>query len=755
MVSKQWLVVSKQCAGVYYEIDKAHTYSKIIAGVNNAEYSYLDNKILSMNVNGTAVSKASATLNDVTEHGAYTSYSVFINQAINTDVYFKYKGIYKVAYYDFIGAKPKISAISYSDGKFSITTTLQDPTGMSVHQIGPATYIIDYSRFESSDPAICTPKYLEYYAKDVRKPNTQTPKKFAKVLCDNEYQIIKQQWNTTIEVENYWWLDSDHILLLTNDKFIVKEKQVDGGYDDWNGDNWEVLAEYSRTDYLNSEEDTLLCSSVKGNSHAYLYIIKPDRMNTLSVTVYDPLNGMSVDYSCYITFEHVAFDEHIYDETYGNQFILRTYSDILASSVIVDTKFTAVEINGEHWLGIQYDKNLNQWSLRFVGIGYIVHGYGCIGINGYATGGMLPDKYLAIQDDNLAFTGVVHSIDALEAEEDTDIEDLSTFNMFNERIVGDENQQWYISQNLEGIVMSVNLENFSKVVLPLSNSYAQVYSSPSYAKYTVHAFGLQVKQLIDLFSTKQSAQWAQIIKYAMFPVVMYLSPYTNVINYLQQTLGQYAYVHYNSTSNGKRKSFTADDQTVTNAGLTEDESNKHLDTLTMDDLSFDVQHIAQEQSFKDSSWDNVLGIFMSMVISATDYSVANLSVNSLQNQSAVSDIGRKFSQAFSQNIASMSVTGFNMQSTKPMLKSEVTAVKTLDMFYSTSADQKCFAGPGYVNMQFVAQCTAQSVTSVQLEAQQTQIFILLKELSMFQAKVEIFLVDSLADFLYKQADEQA
>ena len=751
-------------AGSYGEIDRAHTYSKIVqsADTTYAKYSYSDNRILEMKINGSQVTRAQATLNSVTEHNAYTNYSVLINQAVNTDVYFRYSGIYKIAYYEFGDTeprvKPKVESISYNNGVFSIRTSVVDLSGMTASSIGPATYTVNFSDFESDDPAVCTPKYLEYYAKDVRKPNTQEPKKFAKVLCDNEYQLIKQQWNSTIEVENYWWLDSEHILLLTKDQFIVKEKQIDGGFDDWNGDNWEVLASYPRTDYLNSEEDTLLCSSVKGDDHAYLYIIKPDTLNTLIVDVYDPFNGMEIDYSCYLEFKHVPLYTQLEDSvsSLNNLFTLATYSDILATSVIVDTKFTAVEINGRHWLGIQYDKNLNQWSLCLSSdTASIVHGYGCIGINGYATGGMLPDKYVEASGSNIEFTGVVCDIDDLEAEEDTNVDELSKFNKFNERIVGDENQQWYISESLTGIVMAVNLDTLNKIVLPLSNTYSQVYSSPSYAKYTVHAFGLQIKQLIDLFDTKQTAQWTQIIKYAMFPVVMYLSPYTNVINYLQQTLGQYAYVHYNSTSNGKRKSFTANDQTTDNAGLTEDESTKHIDALTMDDLSFDVQHIAQEQSFKDSSWDNMLGIFMSMVISATDYSIASMSVNSLQNQTAVSDIGRKFSQAFSQNIASMSVTGFNMQSTKPMLKSEVTAVKTLDMFYSTSADQKCFAGPGYVNMQFVAQCTAQSVTSVQLEAQQTQVFLLLKELSTFQAKAEIFLIDELANFLFKQADQQA
>ena len=225
---------------------------------------------------------------------------------------------------------------------------------------------------------------------------------------------------------------------------------------------------------------------------------------------------------------------------------------------------------------------------------------------------------------------------------------------------------------------------------------------------------------------------------------------------MQQTIGQYAYVHYNTTSIGKRSLNDHANQDVSNQGLSDEDLTKHIDTLVSDDLSFDVQHIAQEQSFKDNTWNNILGIFASMVISATDRGLQNsISVNTLQNQSAVSDIGRKFSQAFEQNIGSMSVTGFTMQSAKPMLKSEVTALKTLDMFYSTSAGQECFAGPGFVNANFVAQCTAQSATSLQLEAQQTQVFLLIKELTLWQMHTATFITDKLVEFMEKQASDQS
>lgn len=717
--------------------------------VTGFTYEYKTGKVKDMHINNMTVSVANINLTGVnSDNQAYNVYNIEINQNINTYVYFKHFGIYKLLSKTIGDYTPEVSSITYDAGVFTLNVRdISVVNGMSTEAVS-GSYQFNFNDYE--DPEKCTPKYLVYTATDVRNGNT---KEFARVMADNEYQLIKQHWDSTVATECFWWLDPNNTLELTKDRFIVKAK-VQDSYHDWNGDNWETVKEYNRIDYLTSEADTYIVSSANGkNAKGYLYILQPVTATRIKVTIYDPLSDMQVVTTKYIEFKHVALGTVLNEGNSVDEDLITvcTYSDIVSNSLLTDSKLTAVNINGVPWLGIQYDKNFNQWSFALNGVVKIVHGYGCIGINGCATGGMLPDKYC----DLAGFTDKVYSLSELEAEEGKTLKDIYELNTFNERIVGDENQQWYVAEKLENIVMAIDLINNKKITLPITNKYTQVYSSPSYAKYTVHALGIQIKQLVNLFTDEKNPIWLDIIKYAMFPIVWYLSPYTNVINYLQQTLGQYAYTHFNSTSISRKSSKLHDEVNTDNAGLTEDEAGSHIDTLVSDDLSFDVIHIPQEQSFKDNSWDNILGIFASMVVSATEMSMRDVAVNSLQNQSAVNDIGKKFSQAFLQNIGSMSVTGFTMQSTKPMLKSEVTAVKTLDMFYSTSAEQNCFAGPGFVNMQFVAQCTAQSVTSVQLEAQQTQMFMLLKELTTWQGKAMIFLIDQLKDFMFKSSDNIA
>ena len=724
---------------------------------NYFKYDYNSNKVTDMVIKGSHIAVGECQLVEVTDTVAYRKLSLAVDQGVNTLVYFKKYGIYKFDTNNVTGITPRVNSIAYNQSNkhrvtFNVSNLIYMGNAEAAAMGTNVSFTLNLNHFD--DKTECTPKYLDYSATDIRddNPDTQT-KQFARVMADNEYQLIKQHWDSTVATECFWWIDPTHTLELTKDRFILKEKIPEGAYDDWMGDKWRVVYELPRTDYLNSEADTFICSSATGkNARGYLYTLQPHTENSILVKVLDPLNQLSEVLVRTITFEHVALGNVLNAvNSVSNDINVGTYSDIVSSSLLADSKLSAVCINGVHWLGIQYDKNFNQWSFAFGQTNKIIQGYGCIGINGYATGGMLPAKYF----DGTGFNDTVYDIKKLEAEADLTVNSLDKFNLFNERVVGDENQQWYVASELKDIVMAVDLVRNTSIVLPITNKYAQVYSSPSYAKYTVHALGIQIKQLMNLFTDESNSIWQEIIKYAMFPLVWYLSPYTNVINYLQQTLGQYAYVHYNSTSIGKQSSKPQTTNTEDNAGLSEDETANHIDALITDDLSFDVVHIPQEQSFKDNAWDNVLGIFASMVVSATDYAMKDLTVNSLQNQSAISDIGKKFSQSFLQNIGSMSVTGFNMQSTKPMLKSEVTAVKTLDMFYSTSAQQNCYAGPGFVNMQFVAQCTAQSVTSVQLEAQQTQVFVLLKQLTTWQGKATIYVLDVLKDFMFKQSDNMA
>ena len=77
------------------------------------------------------------------------------------------------------------------------------------------------------------------------------------------------------------------------------------------------------------------------------------------------------------------------------------------------------------------------------------------------------------------------------------------------------------------------------------------------------------------------------------------------------------------------------------------------------------------------------------------------------------------------------------------------------MFYSTSDKQFIYAGPGFVEHQFVADCVAQSSTCTLVEGNVMQIGFTLKNLTLFvldqEIKVQELLIDKLIE-LAKLAD---
>jgi len=654
------------------------------------------------------------------------------NQYLRTRVYFKPKGPYKYLTYD--DTVWHTYSVTGNDYTFSLNGYRGgDPYG---DKDNPVDFTFHFDDFASADPA-----KLVYKCTDTR--DSSVTKELGTIITKDEMQVVKQLWDPTVATENFWWLDDQYVLSLTKSAFVLSKKD-DGNLDDWNGDIWTQEKTWYRGDFIPSDVTQFMVTSAKDSTGLLLTFVAMDEA-TLRINVYDPLSSTDMlEQSEYYDIEinRVAIGSMLNVDKYK----LNSYSEFTASTLLAEARISATHIDGRIIIGIQYDRNMCQWAIIISNNSYsIIQGYGCVGVDGSLTGGMIPAEYF---DSTYGFTGTVKHLKTLEAE-DKDDATLAEFNAFETRIVGDENQQWYICKQLTGIVSHLKYTNGSFAVntLPLSNNYAQVYKSPSFIKYMAYDFLLQTKTLLSLFGSVTNTIITQIVSAISGGTIYFISPYTNIANYLQQTLGQYAYVHYNSTSRGRQGNKAYKEQTLDNAGLDiETASNDfHVDPVTQDDLSFDVLHISQEQDFGDSTWADMLGILGRVFVSSLDMTVSPTSVNTMQNQSAVSDIGKKFSQAFLQNINSMSVTGFNQQSTTPALKSEVTAVKTLDMFYSTSADQKCFAGPGYVNHQFVAQCTAQSVTSVQAEAQQTQVYLMLKSVTLWTHKLNIALWKALED----------
>lgn len=548
---------------------------------------------------------------------------------------------------------------------------------------------------------------------------------FAQVESDNELQFLKQQWDTTNETENFWWIDSSHVLALIKSKFVLREKSDE--LTDWDGDKFEDVSSWDRTSILNSSVLKYFCTSAYAGQYARLVTVANDN-GTIQIKIIDPLDDMSVQ-TFSLTLQKQSLGTALCPDTTK----LYTYSDLVLSNMLSQAKWSATCIDAYCIIGLHYDNNFNQWAividLENSKLDRIIQGYGFVGVDGSLTGGEIPAKYF---NASKGFTGTVQSLDSL-SDKSYNISALSELYAIEDIVVGTDTQQWYISKNIPSVVSHLTYSDGTFIVheLKLNNNYSVDYDSASYASTVFSDYDFKIKPLRDLLPESNSV-WTAMLVLWTYPMLYFLDPKISVANYLQQTLGQAAYVHYNSTSIRQQKDLTK--ETVTN-NYSKEESEEAIDrskeesAIMSDELSFDRQSVKQTQKTSDP-YTTVFTMCAAALVSALDWGQEALQVNQFQNQSAIADIGRKYTQNFLQNINSLSIADMGLQSVNPVQTSEVTAIKTLDMFYSTSDQQKIAAGPGYVNHNFVAQCVSQSVTSVQSEYSQQKLLYIISALTM-------------------------
>ena len=643
---------------------------------------------------------------------------------------------------------------SWEDGNFNACTMVYEDTHTI---IGALTGIYNQSNVKVTDITSSAMQLLvndenisvDISATGLFNPNTKSTMEFlftnvndeelketsiAELEIEKEYQFLKQQWDTTNNTENFWWIDSSHILVLTKSKIILRQKAsnlsdyTDTLLDDWNGDIFVDEKVYKRSDYINSGTIKYFCTSAYAGASAK-FITVALSSNNIILNIYDPLNDMRVTVKS-ISFQKRSLGSALCPD--ANK--LYTYSELIYENVASQSRWSGTCIGDKVIVGLHYDNNFNQWAIIIDSSVKIIQGYGFVGANGCLTGGEIPTKYFSI---NKGFTGTVNSLDSL-SDTSKEISRLSELFTVTDQIVGTDAQQWYISKNIPSIVSHIEYLNGSFIIreLKLNNNYSVNYDSASYCATTFSNYSFIVKSMQDLMPASNAA-WTTMLVLVGYPMLYYFNPKISVANYLQQTLGQAAYVHYNSTSIHQSKDLTKD-SVLTNYSDEEAEAafdtNKEESAISSDEVSFDRQSIKQTQATSDP-YTTVFSMCGSALVSALDWGQEALQVNKSQNQTTIKDAGRKYTANFLQNLNSMSAASMTMQSVHPTQTSEVTAIKTLDMFYSTCDKQQVQAGPGYVNHNFVAQCVAQSVTSTQSEFSQQRLLYIIGALSEYQLQV--------------------
>lgn len=609
---------------------------------------------------------------------------------------------------------------------------------------------------------------------DIR--DTEHVKVIGKLKQDAEFQLLKQQWNSTIEVENFWWVDSTHILELNN-RFLTLKHNT-GKLDDWNGNRWEKIWDAPRFDYITQFTRVHFVTNVSGNDKALLCCLRELDTYTIECKIFSILPVVSLRNTVYFKLNVRDIGTRLNDALPDiNTAYLNTYNKLTANQLLVQAHWSNTLIDDRLIVGCHLSKNFDQWSIVFNlelnKFERVVQGYGFVGLKGDLTGGQLP-RYCF--DDRLGFNNTVEPINKLlDSDGNGEIDttdcdaryrvDPKNINVVHEIIVGSAEQQWYIRKQVFGIVSHLTYQGdgqFKVEELPITNKYDSVYGSPSFKSIIVGDMMLQPHAFADLLKipsgTAQKA-WSLLSTILGYPSVWFFSPRLTRCVYLQQTLGQYAYVHYNTLEtrpdpllgndiDEQERQINNDPKKSNFEKLVKDKTTNPLHDISM---SFDKQVVEQRANIELATSNFAVGIHFLFLEMAKHSSDINYFVNSELNETLANGESQMLSQFSMEQIAYISEKALTTKGVDFACKNAVVGVKTLDMFYSTSDQQEIYAGPGFVEHQFVADCVAQSTVGVDAEGQVQQTTWLLANLTIFILEKEAILEKRAAEAMQSLA----
>ena len=600
--------------------------------------------------------------------------------------------------------------------------------------------------------------YVTVVSTDIRHPEKTNV--IGKLIPDGEYQLLRQQWNTTTEVQNFWWIDAKHILELNQYDFVLKRNTEE--LDDWNGNRFESIYKVSRSNILSSDINRWFVPNVYNIERPALFVTVKEQDGNILFRFYDTRKEMAFINSVSIPLVQHKINEVLND----NNKVLNTYNPLTVGQLISKAEWTSTMVDSYILIGCHFSCNYDQWTIMInldnFTVEKVIQGYGFVGVHGDLTGGQLPNDYV---DVNRGFNDRVQDFEALGISEiDTDnvdkdfsIVDPVLFNVVDKKVVGTTKQQWYIQKELYGIVSHLTYADgtFTKQLLPITNNYAAIYKSPSISTAILGDMMVQFAPFANVFKFQEGMDtiWQLFMGFLGYPLLYYFAPRFSSFAYLQQTLGQYAYVHYNSSRSLPEEE--PKDNPVGN-GM-ETKPKDQTDPVLSSSFTFDKQVVNQNVSSKMEYFEaGIMGILLTAFSESLQVLDRKVAINEDQNQTAVSDAGKKFLDNVLENVGAMGAASIITQSKTDLgISSSVTGIKSIDMFYSTSDTQRVLAGPGFVEHQMVADCVAQSVTDVQTEGKATQLFLCIRSLTTMQLKITTELELMAADALDKVADATA
>jgi hypothetical protein len=486
---------------------------------------------------------------------------------------------------------------------------------------------------------------------------------------------------------------------------------------DWLGDEWEVEATASRSAYITTDD---LYYSVPNGFGAVapiffkLIYYGDERAFYVAMTKLDPNNFTTPEWKYIgIGVQQVSLGSVLSDIN------ISSYMPLNAQAIITSSKISATWIVDTLVLGIAYDRGLLQWTIitTMDEKKRVITGYGHVGLDGSLTGALIP----SVAVDGKGFKEPVKDMKLLPEDADT----------LPNGIYGTESTAWFVYPQVSGLVshMTCNISTsgnppsaatltFVPQIIQLTNNTVVQYESSSFGRDKLFDILPKNVGMATIMGSMLGSVVSALSNILLPMDIMVLRPSYAKMLYVNHSLGQYAYVWRNSL--GEK----IDDK------LTDMEAAfcKYKRTVSLSNGNMNVA----------SDLLNVILKGVGTIVNPT----AEYSANGSQNQSATDDSeGRKWSQFFTENVASTVASSLLSSGFSTSIKSTLVQQYTLDMFYAISGNMQSFAGPGFVQHNLVGQCVAQSVTDIQMEGKRIGYWVTLQQLTIAMLHLKLKLLE--------------
>jgi hypothetical protein len=543
---------------------------------------------------------------------------------------------------------------------------------------------------------------LKFNVTDIRD---NTTREVASLAIAPIFMAIKQFWSSNVDVENFWWVDKNHVLALTKSELILYEKTE--LLDDWNGDRWRVIKRGKRGTFFNNED---LYYSVSSAFYGLPVLFKIQNKSSSDKTfqngyfagvahiffIKDILN-MDFDNPQWMSQNQILWRCIVPPEKTGTQFGGTKYLDTLVpvdvNAVLCSGKISSTVLFGKYFfIGFALTRGLQQWTVAFdletYAITRVIQGYGHVGHDATLTGGQIPRDYYT---DN-GFQGMVYD---LKDFRDFDPDDNDILTADNKAFVSGASV-WFVHTELKWLVSHMKWwkeDIFRPETIPLENNYSYKLERSSHKSAFLVDIIPRTLAVIDFL---QAAGDTTAINVALsffnaiaMPALWFIQPILCSAVLAAQGMHQSAYV-------------------IRNALPIKSEDGKSDKDVAV------VRHETVVETVLDlGKFPGMVAFMLGLIGTVLNSTNSDdLKINAGTDSNTIADtMGRKLGQFVTRATLDSIGTVLTTRGLVMSVKTKSTEILALSMFYSINDGAQCWAGPGFVNHNFIGQAISQGVAA--------------------------------------------